>query len=163
MGVPEVGAVAPHFTLPGLDGREYSHPGTPSGRPLLIVFAKTGCGACDLALPYLGSLRSAYAGGWDCWVVMQDQPEATASYAEEVGVTGPVLIDAPGYEVSRLYDPPATPTFFLVAPDGRVAYESHGFAKVDINEISRLIAELTGSSPVEVATEGDGNPPMRPG
>jgi peroxiredoxin len=163
MSVLERGALAPHFTLLGLDGREYSLSGDVAGQPLLLVFAKTGCGACDLALPYLERLREAYEDGWVYWIVAQDPPEAAGKYARQLSLNATILIDAPAYAVSKLYDPPATPTMFLIGTDGRVLYQSHGFAKTDINEVSEVLAGLVGAAPVEAAPEGDGRPPMRPG
>ena len=161
--VLEAGALASHFVLVGIDGREYALPGSPSGEPVLLVFFKTTCSTCDLAFPYVNRLREAYPEGWQLWAVAQDPPDAAARYAERHRITYPVLIDAPAYQVSRLYDPPATPTFFLVGADGRIVFTSHGFAKDDLNEMSRLIAGHLAMEPQVAAPPGDGKPDFRPG
>jgi hypothetical protein len=75
----------------------------------------------------------------------------------------PVLLDAPAYAVSRLYDPPATPTLFLVDRRGRVAYTTAGFSKDDLNELSRLLAMEIGAAPAVIAQAGDGKPDFKPG
>jgi peroxiredoxin len=163
MGILEVGALASHFTLLGLDGREYSVPGSLEGRPAVLVFCKTSCATCDLALPYFSRLREAYSDGWEIWAISQDPPDRSADYAKRLGLTYPVLLDAPEFVASRLYDPPATPTVFLVGRDGRVDYTTHGFAKDDINEIAARIAGYMAAAPVVIAPENDGNPAFKPG
>jgi peroxiredoxin len=163
MAILEAGALASHFTLLGLDGREYSVPRSLDGKPALLVFFKTSCATCDLTFPYLNALRDAYTRGWSLWAISQDAPDRSAEYGRRFGVDYPVLIDAPEYSASRLYDPPATPTLFLVSPDGRVDYTTHGFAKDDLNEISNRIAGRLGVGAVVIAPEKDGNPPFKPG
>jgi len=159
----EVGALASHFTLLGLDGREYSLPGSLQGGPAIIVFCKTSCATCDLAFPYIQRLRDHYSDGWDLWAVSQDPPDKSSDYAKRLNIKYPVLVDAPEFVASRLYDPPATPTVFLVGPDGRVEYTTYGFAKDDLNEIAVRIATYCGAEPVVIAPEQDGNPAFKPG
>jgi len=60
----ETGALAPHFTLLGVDGKEYSLPKDAGGEPTLLVFFKTTCGTCDTAFPYVNRLRETYPEGW---------------------------------------------------------------------------------------------------
>jgi peroxiredoxin len=157
------GALAPHFTLLGLDGRDYSLPGDQAGQPLLLVFFRVSCNTCDVAFPYINRLRREYPDGWQLWAISQDDPQRTAAYRDRFDITAPVLIDAPALVVSLLYDPPSTPSFFLVGPNGRVDFTLEGFDKTDLNEISRRIAAYVGASPVEIAPADDGNPAMKPG
>jgi peroxiredoxin len=159
----ETGALAPHFTLLGLDGSEYSLPGDTQGKPTLLVFFRASCSTCDLAYPYVNRLREAYPGGRNLWSIAQDETPRTREYSERFGLAHPVLIDAPALDVSILYDPPSTPSFFLVDASGRIDFYLEGFDKVDLNEISRRIAVAVGAEPVEIAPEDDGNPPMKPG
>lgn len=161
--LPEIGALAPHFALLAIDGREYSLPRDAAGEPLLLVFFKTTCGTCDVAFPYVNRLRATYAAGWAAWAVAQDPPGAAREYARRQGIMFPVLIDAPAYAASHLYDPPATPTLILVGGDGRVVYTTYGFAKEDLNELARLVAGLVGREPVVIALERDGQPAFKPG
>ena len=72
----------------------------------------------------------------------------------------PTLFRSP---TSRAYDPPVTPTLFLIEPSGRVGQVSIGFSKDDLNDLSRRIAEHLGVAPAVVAERGDGNPDLRPG
>lgn len=159
----ETGALAPHFTLLGTDGKEYRFPNNLDGQPSLLVFFKTTCATCDLAFPYINRLRDAYPDGWHLWAIAQDPPTIASEYARKHGMSYPVLIDAPDYDVSRLYDPAATPALFLIDARGRTIYATHGFAKEDLNELSRRIAEMLAEEPVVVAPANDGQPAFKPG
>ena len=159
----EVGALASPFALLGLDGHEYSLPGDLRGSPGVLVFFKSTCGTCDIAFPYLNRVRDMYPDGWSLWAIAQDPPNRAGEYARRFQITYPVLIDAPEYAVSKLYDPPATPTVFLVGPDGRIEYSTHGFAKDDLNELARRVAMHIGARAQTVAAAGDGQPDFRPG
>ena len=157
------GELASHFTLLGLDGREYSLPGDTAGQPLLLVFFRSGCPTCDVVFPYINRLRDAYPDGWRLWAVSQDDPERARKYASEHALNYPVLIDAPALDASYLYDPPSTPTLYLVDSGGQVNYVSEGFAKSDLNELSAMLASSIDTTAVEIAPEDDGKPAMKPG
>jgi peroxiredoxin len=158
----EVGALAYPFTLLGLDGREYSVP-SPSREPLVLVFFRSGCPTCDITFPYLTRLRETYPEGWSLWAISQDGPQKANAYAARLRIDFPVLIDAPALQASGLYDPPSTPTVYLVSPEGRIDFLSEGFAKDDLNALSAAIALGLGREPVAIAAAGDGVPEMKPG
>ena len=161
--VLEVGTRAPEFTLEGIDGGTYSlREALPAG-PILLVFFKTNCRTCDLAFPYVNRLAVTYQDGPQLWAVAQEPLDKAREYAAEQGMEYSVLVDTPGYGVSKRYDPPATPTFFLIDGDGRVAFASYGFSKDDLNELSRLVAAHLGVEPKVVAPPDDGQPAFRPG
>ena len=159
------GTQAPDFALPGIDGREYSLSQALKRGPLLAVFIKTTCPTCDLAMPYLVRLSDTYPRhGWDLWVVSQSFAESSRRYAERFGVSFPVMVDEPEeWPVSHVYDPPVTPTLFLIGPDGRVEAVSWGFSKADLNDMAARIARYLGEPPKLVAQKDDGNPDARPG
>ena len=159
----ETGALAPHFTLLGIDGHEYSLPNDLSGRPALLVFFKTTCQTCDVTFPYLNKLREAYPEDWHIWAIAQDPPDKARDYANRLGISFPVLVDAPGYDASLLYDPEATPTIFLLNEKGRTEFDAYGFVKDDMNEFSKRIAAAVGAEPVFVAPDDDGGPAFKPG
>jgi peroxiredoxin len=160
----ETGALAPHFTLLGIDGCEYALPGGLEGKPAVLVFFKDKCDTCDITFPYINRLREAYPNGeWTLWAVAQEPFAKAKDYAERLDITCPVLIDAPEYDVSTTYDPESTPTLFLLDERGRTVFDTYGFVKEDLNELSRRLAEAIGAEPVVIAEENDGQPAMRPG
>ncbi len=158
------GSQAPDFVLTSVDGKKYSLSEALKQGPLLAVFIKTTCPVCDLILPYLNRLAEAYPRqSWQLWVVSQDDAEATGRYAQRFNASFPMVVDNPGWSASRAYDPPATPTLFLIGPDGRVEVATWGFSKADLNGLAERIARHLGEPPRLVAQEVDGNPETRPG
>jgi peroxiredoxin len=166
MATLSAGAQAPDFTLSGIDGKQYSVSAALKQGPLLIVFIQTACPICDLAMPYLNRLAEAYdTQGWQLWVISQDDQEASRRYAQRFKANFPLLVDDPsdGWLVSCAYDPPATPTLFLIGPDARVQFSGQGFSKADLNGVGERIAAHLGVHPAVVAERNDGNPDFRPG
>jgi len=166
MAALSVGAQAPDFTLDGIDGKQYSLSAALEQGPLLAVFIQTACPVCDLTMPYLNRLAEAYGGqGWQLWVISQDGQEASQRYAQRFQPNFPLLVDDPadGWAVSCAYDPPATPTLFLIGPDGRVQFSGQGFSKADLNAIAERVAGHLGTRAAVVAERDDGNPDLRPG
>jgi len=160
----EAGARAPDFSLTGIDGDTYTLSDALSRGPLLLVFFKATCPTCDLAFPYVNRLLDAYPGdGWSLWAVAQDPPAEAGRYASTFGMTYPVLPDADGYAVSKAYDPPATPTLFLIDRGGDVVQETAGFSKAALTSLSAALAELLAAEPAVIAPAGDGNPDFKPG
>ncbi len=160
----DAGSRAPDFTLQGIDGATYALADALGRGPLVLVFFKTTCGTCDLAFPYINRLTESYpGGGWSLWAVAQDAAPEARSYASTFGMTYPVLPDTNGYAVSRAYDPPATPTLFLIDRGGQVVRQTAGFSKEDLNSLSAALAERLGADPAVIAAPGDGNPDFKPG
>lgn len=160
----QVGAKAPDFSLTGIDGTACSLADALNRGPLVLVFFKATCATCDLALPYVNRMAAAYPSeGWSLWAVAQDRPEEAQAYAATLGMDYPVLPDAGGYPTSKAYDPPATPTVFLIDRGGEVVQASVGFNKRELNSLSDAIAERLGVEPVVIAPAGDGNPDSKPG
>src|SRR3989304_4228202 len=151
---------APPFELPDLEGRLHALDGVPA----LVVFWKSTCATCHIAFPYLERLAQAYPGdGGRLLTVSQDSPAASREFARALGLTLPVLIEGEGWPVSKQYDPEATPTLFLIGPDGTIELISIGFDKAELNEISRRLAGRLGVEPQVVAEQDDGNPFFKPG
>jgi len=164
MPLPE-GSLAPDFALTGVDGKEYRLSQALKRGPLLAVFIKTTCPACDLIMPYLNRLMETYRPlAWQLWVVSQSPADSSRRYAQRFGVSFPVVVDEPEeLPASNVYDPPATPTLFLIGPDGRVEAVTWGFSKADLNAMAERIAGHLGERPKIVAQKDDGNPDVRPG
>jgi peroxiredoxin len=158
------GSDVPDFTLQGLDGRQYSLREAREAGLVLLVFWQAGCGACKMVAPYLTRLHDAYENSdWAFWTIAQDGPDEARRFVGERGFRPTVLVDGPALQVSDLYDPPATPTFYLIEPGAGVTLHADGFDKRALNDISRRVAAYTGSGYVEIAPADDGNPPFKPG
>lgn len=157
------GAKAPDFTLNGIEGEIYSLADALDRGPVVLAFFKTTCGTCDLAFPYVNRLWESYPGGWSLWAVAQDPPKEARKCAQKHGLKYPVLPDESGYPVSKLYDPPATPTLFLIDRRGEVVQQTSGFSKADLNSLSAALAQRLGVEPAVIAAADDGKPEFKPG
>ncbi len=158
------GEQAPAFELPDLEGGIQRLEDALTLGPVLAAFWQPHCDTCRLAFPYLQRLADTYpAPRWRLLAISQESERASRDFARQYGLTMPVLLDGEGWPVSRQYDPEATPTLFLIAPDGTIEVTSVGFDKRDLNEIARRLAAHLGEEATPIAEDGDGNPPFRPG
>lgn len=164
MTMLSAGERAPEFDLPDLAGQQHRLEAALQLGPALAVFWKSGCNTCDLTFSYLQRLAQAYPEGrWQLLAISQEGAQASEEFARQHGLTFPILIEGEGWPVSQQYDPDATPTLYLIEPDGVISMTSVGFHKQELNEISRRIAERLGERPQVIAEDDDGNPPFRPG
>jgi len=113
------GRAAPNFKLAALDG-EPSSLDAYRGRFVLVNFWASWCGPCKAETP---DLQAFYENFRDTGFVIlgvnqQERQEAAQSFADEFGVTYPVLLDRSG-EVSEAYRVGrGMPVSFLVSPEG---------------------------------------------
>jgi methylamine dehydrogenase accessory protein MauD len=112
----KVGARAPRFVLPGVDGTEVAL-GDFAGRRVLLVFTQDGCAPCHNVLPELDRL---HRDGLGVLVVNNGHPDAALRWAARAGVRVPILIQEK-LELSRRYEVYATPFAFLIDERGVIA------------------------------------------
>jgi peroxiredoxin len=118
---PIVGAPAPDFTLKDLSGSDVTLSGL-RGQVVLINFWATWCGPCRLEMPAIqAEYEELRASGLMVLAVNLDEPQpAVQAFADELGLTFPVLLD-PGAKVNDLYRVRGYPTTFFVDREGVVA------------------------------------------
>lgn len=159
-----VGITAPDFTLADRAGQARSLASALAQGPVILAFFKADCATCHLAFPYLERLRQTYRSDhWQVWGICQHPPRAADWFAKTNGITFPLLIDEPDFRVSHQFDPPATPTVFLLDRDGTVREMFYGFTKANLNALASHLAELIGEDSVIIAPPDDGKPAFRPG
>lgn len=117
---PQAGFLAPDFTLVGTDGAAYTLSGL-RGRPILINLWASWCAPCRAEMPAIQRLHEEFQaqGLLVLAVNMTSQDDETAArlFAEEYGLTFPILLDLDG-EVGRLYQNRALPSSYFVDPNG---------------------------------------------
>ncbi len=136
------GNVAPGFSLKSLDGKEYSLHDLLQRGPVVATFFKISCPVCQFTFPFLDRLQKRYGGDGVTFLgISQDDARDTKDFAEEFGVSFPMLIDENGYIVSNAYGLTSVPTIFLIDTDGTVRVSSMGFDKKDLETIAAELAQ----------------------
>lgn len=136
------GKSAPDFTLPDMNGENFSLRGVQANGPVLLVFFKISCPVCQFALPYLERIHKAYgAKGISIIGISQNNQSDTAHFLKKFGITFPVLLDdTRKYPVSNAYGLTNVPTLFWVNPDGEIGISSVGWVRKEIEQINQRAA-----------------------
>jgi peroxiredoxin len=116
----EVGNLAPDFSLAAPDGRTVRLSDF-RGQPVWINFWAPWCPACRTEMPRIeGMYQEHQADGLVVLgVAVQDSREAVVAFADEVGATYPIVIDADG-PVAAEYGALALPVHYWIDPHGIV-------------------------------------------
>ena len=131
MSLVSAGQIAPAFELLATDGQRYSLEEGLRHGPVVVVFFKVSCPTCQYTLPFLDRLHQRLPGA-RIWGLSQDNERASRLFADEFGVTFPILIDEEPWEVSDTYGLTHVPTYVLIASDGRVELSGDGFVRKDL-------------------------------
>lgn len=137
----------------GLDGTASRFENGAQSKPRLLVFFETDCPTCRLTIPYLNRLWRELGETTDILCISQDGERPTRELVEQAPIEFPVALDG-GLGISRLYDPEAVPTLFLIDGDGRIVQTLSGFDKRALNEIATAMA----GTPLTIAEPFDGAP-----
>ena len=164
MSTVTVGQKAPGFELTDEDGKKYALEEALARGPVLVAFFKVECPTCQYTLPFVERLYQQFrAQGVQIWGIAQDDARDSQRFAKEYGLTFPVLLDDYPYQVSREYGLHYVPTLFLIAPDGRVRLASDGFAKTDLLEMQKSLANYFSLTPPALFHTRDRVPEFKPG
>lgn len=142
MAALSAGTTAPDFSLPAMDGSNFSLQSALKQGPVLAAFFKVSCPVCQYTFPYLERLYKACGNKKIAIVgISQDNQRDTAAFLKEYGVTFRVLLDDPnGYAVSNAYGLTNVPSLFLIGQDGQIAVCSVGWVKQEVEDIHRKLA-----------------------
>jgi len=129
--------------------------------PVLLGVYKSSCASSKQMFPFLERLHERHRGdGLTVLGVSQDSPNITRSFARRYGITFPILVEGDNYPISRAFDIMATPTLFLIDPDGTVAYSTMGFMKPALDALGDAVADAVGASHAPLVTSSDREIPM---
>src|SRR4029077_10932971 len=136
-----IGAAAPDFALPGVDGRTYHLADFAASKALVLVFT---CNHCPTAQLYEGRIKQLAADYRDRGATLVAIPPNDPRYArlDEMGYTDlsysfeemkiraahshfnfPYLYDGETQSTARKYGPTATPHVFIFDHDRKLRYE----------------------------------------
>lgn len=118
---PEVGALAPDFTLATLDG-EAVELDQLKGQPVFLSFWSINCGACRYQMPFL---QAAFEEkGHEIQFIAIDSVDSSGAvqqYTEYYGLGFTMALDSYG-EAARAYNIRYSPTNFLIDEQGVIKY-----------------------------------------
>lgn len=161
----ETGVKAPDIRLPLSKGGSFSLAEALRRGPVVAAFFKISCPVCQMALPYLERIFRAYPADKVTFVgVSQNDRKGIEAFAREYGLTFPLALDDTSrYPVSNAYGITHVPTIFFIAPDGQVELSSVGWAKQDIGELNRRVAQAAGAKPKALFHPGEDVPAFKAG
>jgi thiol-disulfide isomerase/thioredoxin len=128
-GLLAQGKAAPDWVLSTPDGRRVSLRSL-RGKVVVMDFWASWCKPCMLVMPGLQDLHDRFKGkpveiiGINCRQRARPTSEAI-DYLKAQGYTYTHLIE--GDEVADLYHVQGLPTVYIISPDGKVIYATHGF------------------------------------
>ena len=120
ISAPQKGFPAPDFSLDSNTGKTITLSSL-RGQPVLINLWASWCSPCRAEMPAIQRVYEDYQNkGLQILAVNtthQDDPNAALDFANELGLTFPILFDKDG-SVSRLYQLGALPSSYFIGKDG---------------------------------------------
>lgn len=115
---PQIGFAAPDFTLKTLDGQTITLSKL-RGQPVVINFWASWCPPCRAEMPAIQQVYERYRGqGFTVLAVdMQESETQVTTFAGQMGLTFPILIDEDGTVAAR-YRVNALPSTYFVDRQG---------------------------------------------
>jgi len=135
-------AAAPEINFTLINGARLSLKSL-RGRPVLIFFWATTCTICIAKIPEINALyRQLNPEGLEIIAVAMpyDPPTHVASMAATMKMPYPVALDINAEVVRAFGDVVATPTTFLIGPEGNIIWRKLG--KFDVGRLETHIQEL---------------------
>lgn len=169
----ELGATAPGFDLPGVDGRNYNLEDFAGATVLVVVFTANHCPTAQAYESRITKLAADYRDrGVALVAISPNDPEAVRldelgysdmgdSFEEmkirarDMGFDFPYLYDGENQKVSRAYGPVATPHVFIFDRDKKLRYagrvdDSEKLERVSSRDARNAIEALLAGRPVPV-------------
>lgn len=123
---PEIGALAPPFTLANVEGQTINLADLRGG-PVIVNFWATWCIPCAVEMP---ELEAVYAGYGDqglriLGINLGETREAVAAWQQAFALSYDLLLD-PSQHVAALYRLRGQPTTYIVSPRGTITHIFYG-------------------------------------
>ncbi|MCI2432388.1 DUF3179 domain-containing protein [Candidatus Acetothermia bacterium] len=142
-----IGAPAPDFALPALDG-EITRLSELRGRKIVLNFWASWCGPCRAEMPDLESAYQRYREKLTLLGInLAEEPKTIRRFLEEVRVSYPMLLDAQG-DVARAYGVIAQPATYWIDEQGQIVYRKFGaYTRSELEESIRAFLALAPTPP----------------
>lgn len=150
------GSAAPTCLLKGTDGKEYTFPST--GHWNMIFYWSLFCHSCLEEIPEIHNrvITIANANLKTFFVSLDSERmhKALQNFSSKRNLTQPILMEqlaSASYVTADRWGVVMTPSVFIVAPDGKVAYSHQG--PMDIDKFFVDFATMTASETIASTTE----------
>lgn len=151
----------PDLLFTDAEGAEHNLRAVLESGPVLLGIYKSSCASSKQMFPFLERLHKRHSGsGLNVLGVSQDSANITRSFAKRYGITFPILVEGQEFPISRAFEIMATPTVFLIEPDGNVAFTTMGFLKPGLDAMGDSVADTVGAAHEPLVTEADDEVPM---
>ena len=159
------GEPAPAISLKDTSGKKVTLQETLKKGPVVAAFFKVNCPTCQFTFPFLERMHEMYGGeGFTLLGISQNDAADTRDFAQEFGVTFPLLIDDENtYTTSNEYGITNVPSVFLISQDGKIVERSVGFAKRDLENMTQEAARVTERPVASLFRPGEVVPDHKPG
>ncbi len=136
-----IGSALPPVTLPGVGGALLRIPENVKGKVVILHFWQIGCSSCKLEMPAIDALYKQYQKkGLEVLAVNVGQKkEVVRTFAGELGVTYPILIDADA-KSAALFGVTDVPRTYVIDRGGIVRYRILGGAAPET--LKKLVLSL---------------------
>lgn len=124
---PEIGFLAPSFSLTGLDGQSHDL-SEYRGKPIILNFWASWCGPCIEEAPNFVKLHTTYRNDLQIVTVnltSMDNVQSAKDFVKEYGFIFPVLLDQDG-TVAQSYKIKPIPTTFFIDSQGLIVDGVYG-------------------------------------
>ncbi len=113
---PQESKIAPDFTLTDLKGESVSLKAF-KGKPILLNFWASWCGACRYEMPYFQTIFTEKTEVILLTINIKESQHTVSDFMKRNNYTFPVLLDSDG-KVSQKYQIQAIPVTFLIDKNG---------------------------------------------
>ncbi len=137
---------APDITFTTLQGDQLSLMEL-RGQPVLVTFWASTCSSCIREMPHLISLYNELApSGLEVIGIAMayDPPNRVIEISKAKQIPYPLALDIKGAAARAFGDVSATPSTFLIAPDGQVVLQESG--ALDTQKIRGLVLDMLARS-----------------
>ncbi|MBI3989422.1 MAG: TlpA family protein disulfide reductase [candidate division NC10 bacterium] len=123
---PEVGALAPDFALPDLNGKVVRLSEFRGKKPIFLNFWATWCPSCQYEMPTMEKAYQKYKDKVAFLAVSIDRvPKDVAVFLKKHSLDVPALLD-PDMKVSDQYEVAFIPTHYFIDKEGRIRHKEVG-------------------------------------
>ncbi|HVL39584.1 MAG TPA: redoxin domain-containing protein [Fimbriimonadaceae bacterium] len=130
--------------------------------PLVVLFWRTECPVCRLALPFYQRLAERYPH-LTVLGVAQNTLLETETYCDANRITFPQVADE-DLHISRAYEIGIVPAFFFTSGDGgEVQISGTGWDRQRLEEVGIRVAGMRGMPAEALVLDTDGVPNYKPG